>query len=115
MIQSGDGGQRAGASREELAEIKALKAENRRLREDVEILRGATTSCLRSACQGVVRRRQNRSACAAATGAHTRSTGDWVARFRMVPSTMSRLVAVGRRRRVCDEALWVTSMAVSPQ
>jgi transposase len=26
-----------------LAEIKALKAENRRLREDVEILRGATT------------------------------------------------------------------------
>ncbi len=38
-----DGGQRAGASSEELAEIKALKAENRRLREDVEILRGATT------------------------------------------------------------------------
>ena len=26
---------------EELAEIKALKAENRRLREEVEILRGA--------------------------------------------------------------------------
>ena len=38
-----DGGQRAGASSEELAQIKALKAENRRLREDVEILRGATT------------------------------------------------------------------------
>ena len=38
-----DGGHRAGASSEELAEIKALKAENRRLREDVEILRGATT------------------------------------------------------------------------
>jgi len=31
------------SSTEELAEIKALKAENRRLREDVEILRGATT------------------------------------------------------------------------
>ena len=44
VIQSQvDGGQRAGASSEELAEIKALKAENRRLREDVEILRGATT------------------------------------------------------------------------
>lgn len=38
-----DGGQRAGATSEELAEIKALKAENRRLREDVEILRRATT------------------------------------------------------------------------
>jgi transposase len=38
-----DSGQRAGSSSEELAEIKALKAENRRLREDVEILRGATT------------------------------------------------------------------------
>ena len=44
VIQSQvDSGQRAGASSEELAEIKALKAENRRLREDVEILRGATT------------------------------------------------------------------------
>ena len=31
------------ATTEELAEIRALKAENRRLREDVEILRGATT------------------------------------------------------------------------
>ena len=45
VIQSQvDGGQRQGATSEELAEIKALKAENRRLREDVEILRGATTS-----------------------------------------------------------------------
>jgi transposase len=44
VIQSQiDGGLRAGASSEELAEIKALKAENRRLREDVEILRKATT------------------------------------------------------------------------
>jgi transposase len=38
-----DGGRRQGPTSEELAEIKALKAENRRLREDVEILRGATT------------------------------------------------------------------------
>jgi transposase-like protein len=38
-----DGGRRQGSTSEELAEIKALKAENRRLREDVEILRGATT------------------------------------------------------------------------
>lgn len=38
-----DGGQRTGATSEELAEIKALKAENRRLREDVEILRRATS------------------------------------------------------------------------
>lgn len=38
-----DGGQRPGATSAELAEIKSLKAENRRLREDVEILRGATT------------------------------------------------------------------------
>jgi len=37
-----DGGQRAGASTEEVAEIRALKAENRRLREDVEILCGVT-------------------------------------------------------------------------
>jgi len=37
-----DGGQRAGASTEEVAEIRALKAENRRLREDVEILRVVT-------------------------------------------------------------------------
>src|SRR3546814_7071188 len=36
VIQSQvDGGQRQGATTEELAEIKALKAENRRLREDV--------------------------------------------------------------------------------
>ncbi len=44
VIQSQvDGGLRAGPSSEELAEIKALKAENRRLRKDVEILRGTTT------------------------------------------------------------------------
>ncbi len=43
VIQSEvDGGQRAGATGEELAEIKALKAENRRLREDNEILRRAS-------------------------------------------------------------------------
>lgn len=38
-----DGGTRSGVSSEELAEIKALKAENRRLREDVSILRAATS------------------------------------------------------------------------
>jgi transposase len=38
-----DGGQRHGATTEELAEIKTLKVENRRFPEDVEILRGATT------------------------------------------------------------------------
>jgi transposase len=38
-----DAGQREGVTSEELAEIKRLKAENRRLREDVEILRAATT------------------------------------------------------------------------
>ncbi len=38
-----DGGRRQGPTSEELAEIKALKAENRRLREDVDILRRATT------------------------------------------------------------------------
>ena len=38
-----DRGLVTGPTSEELAEIKALKAENRRLREDVEILRGATT------------------------------------------------------------------------
>jgi transposase len=44
VIQSQvDGGQRAGATCEELAEIMALKAENRRLRGGVEILRRATT------------------------------------------------------------------------
>jgi len=37
-----DGGQREGPSSEELAEIKELKAENRRLREDNEILRRAS-------------------------------------------------------------------------
>ncbi len=38
-----DGGQRPGSTSEELAEIKALKAENRRLREDVAILKAATS------------------------------------------------------------------------
>lgn len=38
-----DGGQRQGATSEELAEIKELKAENRRLREDVAILKAATS------------------------------------------------------------------------
>ena len=38
-----DGGLRAGVTSEEHAEIKRLKAENRRLREDVEILRAATS------------------------------------------------------------------------
>jgi transposase len=36
-------GERQGVSSEELAEIKALKAENRQLREDVAILKAATT------------------------------------------------------------------------
>jgi transposase len=39
-----DGGRRQGPTSEELAEIKALKADSRRLREDVEILRGAATT-----------------------------------------------------------------------
>ena len=38
-----DVGQRHGVTTEELVEIKRLKAENKRLREDVEILRAATT------------------------------------------------------------------------
>ena len=38
-----DVGARPGSTSAELAEIKRLKAENRRLREDVEILRAATT------------------------------------------------------------------------
>jgi len=38
-----DGGVRPGVTSEESAEIKKLRAENRRLREDVEILRAATT------------------------------------------------------------------------
>lgn len=37
-----DSGQRSGVSSEEHAEIKRLKAENRRLREDNEILRRAS-------------------------------------------------------------------------
>jgi transposase len=38
-----DSGQRPGVTTEELEEIKKLKAENRRLREDVAILRAATS------------------------------------------------------------------------
>lgn len=38
-----DAGQRAGVTSEESEEIRRLKAENRRLREDVAILRAATT------------------------------------------------------------------------
>jgi transposase len=38
-----DGGGRPGTTSEESAEIKKLKAENRRLREDNEILKAATT------------------------------------------------------------------------
>lgn len=38
-----DDGTRAGVSSDEHAEIKRLKAENRRLREDVAILKAATT------------------------------------------------------------------------
>ena len=38
-----DGGQRPGVTSEEIDEIKRLKAENRRLREDVAILKAATT------------------------------------------------------------------------
>jgi transposase len=44
MVQADiDAGERPGVSSVEQAEIKRLKAENRRLREDVEILRAATT------------------------------------------------------------------------
>jgi transposase-like protein len=42
-----DGGQRQGATSEELAEIKALKAKVRRLAEDNEILRRAGAHCAR--------------------------------------------------------------------
>lgn len=38
-----DAGDRPGVSSDENAEIKRLKAENRRLQEDVEILQAATT------------------------------------------------------------------------
>ena len=38
-----DAGQREGKTSEELAEIRQLKAENKRLREDVAVLRAATT------------------------------------------------------------------------
>jgi transposase-like protein len=38
-----DAGDRPGVSSEELEEIRRLKAENRRLREDVAILKAATS------------------------------------------------------------------------
>lgn len=38
-----DAGEREGVTTQELEEIKRLKAENRRLREDVAILKAATT------------------------------------------------------------------------
>lgn len=38
-----DSGERVGVTSKESAEVKKLKAENRRLREDVAILRAATT------------------------------------------------------------------------
>lgn len=38
-----DAGQREGKTNEELAEIRQLKAENKHLREDVAVLRAATT------------------------------------------------------------------------
>lgn len=38
-----DAGARPGTTSEESSEIKRLKAENRRLREDVEVLKAATT------------------------------------------------------------------------
>jgi transposase-like protein len=38
-----DSGARPGASSDELAEIKRLKAENRQLREHVQVLKAATT------------------------------------------------------------------------
>lgn len=38
-----DAGRREGVTSEESTEIKALKAENRRLREDVAVLKAATT------------------------------------------------------------------------
>ena len=44
MIQAQvDTGDRDGITTQEQAEVKRLKAENRRLREDVAILRAATT------------------------------------------------------------------------
>jgi transposase-like protein len=38
-----DGGTRTGTTTEESAEVKKLKAENKQLREDVAILKAATT------------------------------------------------------------------------
>ena len=67
-----DGGGRPGTTSEESAEIKKLKAENRRLREDNEILKAATTffvgelcATRRRVCRGVVRDRPRRVVAAA--------------------------------------------------
>jgi transposase len=49
-----DDGARSGVTSVEQAEIKRLKAENRRLREDVDILRAATTFSRESATPATV-------------------------------------------------------------
>ena len=72
MVQAGvDGGARPGLSSEDHAEIKRLKAENRRLlREDVEILarqRLSSPQCHREACPAGVRSFL-RCSCSACTG-----------------------------------------------
>ena len=58
--------------------------------------------------------RHSVTASVAATGAQSRSTGDWVAKFPMVPSTMSRLAPVSRRRRAVEPSRSVATMATSP-
>lgn len=67
-----DAGEREGLTSEEQAEIKRLKAENRQLREDVAILKAATTffarelcATRRYVCRGVVRDRPCRVVAAA--------------------------------------------------
>ena len=56
-----DAGNRDGVTSEELEEIRRLKAENRRLREDVAVLKAATTYA-GDRCQGVLSSRRWRSA-----------------------------------------------------
>lgn len=56
-----DAGAKPGVTSEEHAEIKRLKAENKRLREDVEILRAATTY-VGDRCQAGASSRRWRSA-----------------------------------------------------
>jgi transposase len=67
-----DSGLRPGVTTEELEEIKKLKAENRRLREDVAILRAATSffagelcATRRCVCRGAVRDRSRWAVAAA--------------------------------------------------